>query len=354
MFISRREILTCVVTVAGGCKAGRLIAKRGFVQPNGEGDLALASFVVLLALVDGEQRLIMIDPVEGKLRQIWATRQGAFRGANRVSNDRVIIAVAGSDIAETDVHGVQIGEEATQALGSVPGAASPAPFQPSAEHLVFLHYDEFLPVGVTWLDMPPKWAPQPPYRAENEEIVWLGRAEGTPEAVNMAIVRVSDADDRSIEWQEVGLGVSPYHSFLISSDGESIFIVDWSANEGTGQTITRVSAAHRQVRDRNVFWHERFKRPPSAAVLSPDNDRLFVLANRNNAGDGLKVFDATTLELTDHWFPREQLYQLSMSQDGQYLYALDYAGLSVIDVVGSELLHVIPLNAPPHAVQFVS
>ena len=66
-------------------------------------------------------------------------------------------------------------------------------------------------------------------------------------------------------------------------------------------------------------------------VTSGDRTRLYALGLEAGTGDaarstGVWVFDATTLELLDHWPPRALLTSLAVSDDGRFVFAVGAAG----------------------------
>jgi len=337
MVTSRREVVIQALTVGAGWSWWRSNARRDVALPtHQQADSALAGTIVLAALITGEYRLIVIDPAEDQVRQIPVSRNRVFRGAIRVGARGVIVAAAPSDSSETTVYGVDIAEGTTQILGSVADSAFLSGYQRSPDSLMFLRFDaHFQPIGITWLEPPTGWAPPPEIIDDTGDIVWIGRTAQETEAEQreprVQIARVAGTGTDELVWQDTAILISPYHSFLLSSDSEQIFVVDWSAHDGADQTVTVVSATDGEVLDEVVFWHERYKRPPSAAVLSLDDSRLFVLANTGNAGDGIRVFDTARLGQVAHWVPGTQFHQLAMSRDGRQLLALDDAELAVID-----------------------
>jgi hypothetical protein len=66
-------------------------------------------------------------------------------------------------------------------------------------------------------------------------------------------------------------------------------------------------------------------------VISPNGSRVYALGAGRGSGPsgsstGVWVFDATTLELVDHWEPRAFLSSLAVSDDGAFIYAIGAAG----------------------------
>jgi DNA-binding beta-propeller fold protein YncE len=73
-----------------------------------------------------------------------------------------------------------------------------------------------------------------------------------------------------------------------------------------------------------------------ALVLSPDGRRAYAIgAGPNNTSTGVWVFDATTLELLDHWQPRAVLNSIAVSADGRFVYV---TGAPRFDVDGNQNL----------------
>ncbi len=111
-------------------------------------------------------------------------------------------------------------------------------------------------------------------------------------------------------------GLSGYHSLLMAPDGGTLYVVDYAA-----QAIHVVDTTRLSVVRSIIFGQERFKRPLCAAALSSGGDRLYVLGNAGNRGDGILAYDTASWRRVGHLLSGRDFYCLAVSPDGSRLYA---------------------------------
>lgn len=132
---------------------------------------------------------------------------------------------------------------------------------------------------------------------------------------------------------------SPYYSLIPSPTGDSVYLVDYGA-----QTIQVVDANGAGVRKPVTFGDRYFKRPPCAATLSPDGQRLYLLGN---SPAGILTYDTRTWQrvaLFDEPGGGAPSYCLGVSRDGQRLFVTSDGALVALDSMTSKELGHTPLG----------
>lgn len=227
----------------------------------------------------------------------------------------VFFSHATSDGKETEVFVVSVTAAQPTRLGALPGYAEAWALSEAGDRLLLLTFADRLPVGVTGLPIPGDWegppvpssvAPWPRrglrwYGADASKRVWLAVCrEGAPP-----------------EWIDLSYRLpSPYYALLLSPDASALYVVDfWH------QVIGRVDVTAGTASQVARFGDERYKRPPCAAALSPQGDRLYVLANRHNAPAGILVIDTASWQRLARFPERHGYGCLIVPTSGDRLFA---------------------------------
>jgi hypothetical protein len=248
----------------------------------------------------------------------WPLTTSGFGYPSVVAGRRGVVFFSGvtSDGKETEIFAVSLTAAHPTHLGTLGGYAVAWAVADAGDRLLLLTFANGLPAGVTAFPLPAEWqgppvpstlAPWPRrglrwYGADANKRVWIAVCdEGAPP-----------------EWSDLAYHLpSPYYALLLSPDASAIYVVGfWH------QVIDRVDVSTATARQVAKFGDERYKRPPCAAALSPQGNRLFVLGNRHNAPAGILVFDTTSWQRLAHFPERHGGYDcMILSSSGDKLFA---------------------------------
>lgn len=304
---------------------------------------------------DGERAIVVIgtrlvDPATGKV--VWEA-EGADWVTSALGPDGTLyIGVPVRRVARLDIFAVSPSDPepkriAYEGWDSIQiGGVTPA-----GDRLWLYMVGGGLPSGLKSVPLPGGTATADPkprsYRFEGAGVLlsdgsrWYGRVWPDWQPVE---VRFEDGAPRKITSLPGPLGTVT----LVSPSGRYIYAVEYGRQP---QRITVVDAVEREV-ERTIDLDRRFQKVPTcAAVLSPGGSRLYMAAFDHNTPLGIDVFDTATFEQVARFFPGRPFYCLSISPDGDRLYASTSAGeLLTIDAATGEELNAVPIEGIEGAV----
>lgn len=306
----------------------------------------------------------VVDSTSGKER--WSVESGDGVPGFVVATSGILYAsMSASHGGGTDVYAVHAGFGKAELVEHLPGVVVVGGLASSGEWLYLLRFESYpepssslSPVGVITLSLPERWrGPPSPSTSLRDEGLGILSVDGrrwyqvrlaadgaNPAAAELLVVTFHEGalttqsrpfvlDQANIREKVPATAstlplpmLADYHSLLLSPDGGTLYVIDYYA-----QAILVVDAIHPAVIQSVTYGRERFKRPLCAADLSPRGDRLYVLGNTGNHGDGILAFETSTRKLVGHFLPNEDLFCFTVSAGGDRVYALTLPSSPVVD-----------------------
>ncbi len=245
-----------------------------------------ADFVIFAALGQAPH-LYALDTKSGQLFS-WSLTTYGFPSVAAGRHGVVFFSGTTADGTATAIFAVTLADARPAHLETLPGSAEAWAVSEAGDRLLLLTLADGLPTGVIAFPLPAEWqgppAPSSVAPWPRRGLRWYGA--DASKRLRLAVCR----EGAPPEWIDLAYRLpSPYYALLLSPDASALYVVDfWH------QAIDRVDVMTRTARQVARFGDERYKRPPCAAALSPQGDRLYVLANRHNAPAGILVFDTTS------------------------------------------------------------
>jgi YVTN family beta-propeller protein len=322
-------ILLCTVTLLGTLSAIEVRAAVQTATPQSE---SIRDMVVLADVSSTTSRLRLVDPAGGPIGD-WIIGGASVPPAVISGPAGVLfISIGAIDGRGTDVLAISTRSGTAETIAQVSSSALVRAVSTSGDQLLMLTLERGLPASVASVPLPERWRGQP---AQSVFGAQLANGTGLTSPLRWygfdgagRLWRAQLREDGKPAWTALAFQKpSAYWSLLVAPDGHTIYVVDYFH-----QHLFVFDAAGNKVTDSVSFGDEQFKRPICAAALDVRGDRLYLLANKYNSGDGMLVFDTRSWQQLDHLLLGINFSCIITSPDGHRLYATNGDSLTTIDV----------------------
>jgi DNA-binding beta-propeller fold protein YncE len=238
-------------------------------------------------------KVVTVDTTTGTSTSIRVKLNGGYvTGAIVTDRGGIVVGAFDAEANATTLQGYAPGSAQAVMLGKLDGSFFLQAIDGQAALLV--QFEDGLPFVGEIIELPIEWS--------------VGTARANPGRI-AAIVPDIDAkklvfaafdEQGQFGVRRTQIDVSPYISVQMLRGTTKVIVTDFFA-----QSIRIVDLTTEEVLMSTIFGLEQFKRPRCAADLSPDQSTLYVLANINNGGDGILVFDTATLTQLVHLRPHD-------------------------------------------------
>ncbi len=272
--------------------------------------------------------VVVIDANSGETAYFPATNNLIVAA---ITTDRggMVVAEFEANENETKLRGIRFSDESPVDLGSFPGRWS----LPAIEGQVALlmRVENGLPIAGELTKLPVEWSVGPA-NANSVRIAWVG-----PDPESRTLIYAAFDKRGQFRVHRTDIELSPYPSAHVLKGTTMAIVVDFFV-----QTIREIDLETGKVARSASFGTEQFKRPSCASTLSPDETTLYLLANKNNGGDGIIAVDVKSFTEINRFRQHDAATNcLRIAPSGDRLVLIQRDGTIIVDTAtGAEIAKV--------------